>query len=311
LWKNVVSNDYPRGRKIPIDANTFGAGSSTNPATWSTFDNVMEVYTPPRHTGCGFVLTPETGIFCIDVDVCIHDDQLNEVAKETLDIFGDRTYVEASFHRDGIHIFGKGKLPEGVKGGKFGDIEIYDSGRYIAITGFRLKSSNPDIVDCPTELNAICEKFKKPQQKPVRHGCSASKPTIRPDRNGKSISDTLGLSCAQIGFPVGAIKTQNGYQGAHPFHGSKTGFNFAINTLDNVWYCFRDESGGGPLELYAVSMGIIECEDSKPGCLQGHWAEIFSELEKDGYVLNDLNIPSSLIDFRLDTKKKLLALGVI
>jgi len=53
--------------------------------------------------------------------------------------------------------------------------------------------------------------------------------------------------------------------GPHPVHGSTTGTNFKVNPTKNTWFCFRagHESGGGPLELLAVMMGLVKCEDCK------------------------------------------------
>jgi hypothetical protein len=53
--------------------------------------------------------------------------------------------------------------------------------------------------------------------------------------------------------------------GPHPVHGSTTGTNFKVNPTKNTWFCFRagHESGGGPLELLAVMMGLVKCEECK------------------------------------------------
>lgn len=72
--------------------------------------------------------------------------------------------------------------------------------------------------------------------------------------------------------------------GDHPIHGSvnHTG-NFSINIKRNVWKCFHCDSGGGPLELLAVMMGLIECDEAGPGCLKGHRKAIYEELRQRGY----------------------------
>jgi hypothetical protein len=58
-------------------------------------------------------------------------------------------------------------------------------------------------------------------------------------------------------------------QGPHPIHGSDTGQNFCVNTVKNVWHCFRDDSGGGPLTYIAMAEGILKCEECKPRALKG------------------------------------------
>lgn len=111
--------------------------------------------------------------------------------------------------------------------------------------------------------------------------------------------------------PINAKLTPNGYQGAHPVHGSTTGSNFCINEHSNTWYCFRHNCGGGALELYAISKGIIDCEDAGRGCLDGKWSELFEALEKDGYKLNKDNFPISIMKKRADTEKLLKSYGVL
>ena len=74
--------------------------------------------------------------------------------------------------------------------------------------------------------------------------------------------------------------------GDHPVHGSDNhNGNFSINIKRNVWRCFRCDSGGGPLELLAVMMGLIECGEAGHGCLKGRYKEIFAELRRRGYEI--------------------------
>jgi len=76
--------------------------------------------------------------------------------------------------------------------------------------------------------------------------------------------------------------------GSHPLHGSSSGHNFSINVKKNVFHCFRCQEkgeGGGPLELLAVMMGLIECGEAGPECLKGHYKAIFAELRRQGYEI--------------------------
>jgi hypothetical protein len=308
LWKNVVTDQYPRGKKIPLcDKGTFtDAGSSTDPNTWGEFDNVLSSMDKFKTSGIGFVLTKESHVFCVDIDQCVDDNNgISDFGLKVLDVFGDKTYVELSFHNDGLHIMARGNLPDYEKGGERKGIEIYDSGRYIAITGKRKKSSSFDLTDCQSELNELLIKFPK-KQKHIPPTSSTPK-----SFNGFTISEQLGLSCERIGYPMDAYKCGNGLQGAHPFHGSTTGSNYCINTSDNTWYCFRHQSGGGALELYAVSKGIIECEDSGRGCLTDVWGDVFEELEKDGYELKKTGTLYTIFNKRKELRIKLKALGVL
>jgi primase-polymerase (primpol)-like protein len=307
LWKNVVTEQYPRGKKIPLcDKGTFtDAGSSTDPATWGNYENTLSAMDKFKTSGIGFVLTKPAGIFCVDIDQCVGDGGISEFGLEVLKTFKDKTYVELSYHNDGLHIMGKGNLPIDEKGGERKGIEIYDAGRYIAITGKRKKSSSFDLTDCQTELNELLIKFPKRQKYIPK-----TNPTPK-TFNGFTISVQLGLSCERIGYPTDAYKCGHGLQGAHPFHGSTTGSNYCINTQDNTWYCFRHQSGGGALELYAISKGIISCEDSGRGCLTDVWGDVFEELEKDGYQLKKTGSLYTIYSKRKELRLKLKSLGVL
>lgn len=79
-----------------------------------------------------------------------------------------------------------------------------------------------------------------------------------------------------------------------PFCGSEshTG-NLSVNVKTGQWHCFKSNGGGGRLELLAVFMGLIECGEAGPGCLKGHYKELFEELRKRGY-----NIPPSACELK-------------
>ena len=81
--------------------------------------------------------------------------------------------------------------------------------------------------------------------------------------------------------------------GPHPLHGSTGGHNFHVNLDKNVWHCFRagHESGGGPLELLAVMMGLVRCEDCKrPSPLKANkelFKAVIAEAVKLGLIDED------------------------
>lgn len=57
----------------------------------------------------------------------------------------------------------------------------------------------------------------------------------------------------------------NEYQGSNPWHGSDSGTNFTVNTLKNVWHCFRCNVGGSSAQAIALNRGIISSCDEKLG----------------------------------------------
>ena len=94
-------------------------------------------------------------------------------------------------------------------------------------------------------------------------------------------------------------------QGPHPLHGSETGQNFCVNTARNVWYCFRHNSGGGPLSYIAMAEGILKCEDCRPGALKGaQFLEVVKIAEKKyRFNINKVGIEKGLGKyFEVDAK---------
>lgn len=126
-WRPVKRGQ--RWTKLPIQVNGRNA-SSTNPDTWTAFENVAGL---ERR---GFVLGD--GIGCIDLDHCIEDGVVASWARQIVDEYRERALlVEVSPSGTGVHIFlpmatGQGRV---IRDGR--SIEIYppDSGRYICVTG--------------------------------------------------------------------------------------------------------------------------------------------------------------------------------
>lgn len=70
--------------------------------------------------------------------------------------------------------------------------------------------------------------------------------------------------------PAGKVKRHGSIlRGAHPIHGSDSGYNFQIDTRENTWFCFRCWKGGGPALAVAVSEGILSCDECGAGVLRG------------------------------------------
>ncbi|MFJ8760828.1 bifunctional DNA primase/polymerase [Streptomyces cyaneofuscatus] len=118
-------------RKVPLTTGGTTA-SSTDPATWSRYSDAAASATG---AGLGFVLDGD-GIVCLDLDHCLDPDgELAAWARTILDAAG-LTWAEVSRSGDGLHLWGYGTLPHGRRitvGG--GSVELYGTGRYIAVTG--------------------------------------------------------------------------------------------------------------------------------------------------------------------------------
>jgi RecA-family ATPase len=115
--------------KVPHHASDGGKASSTDRASWSTFE--AAVAAADRFDGIGFVTTKQCEIILLDLDHCIEDGEIMPWARDILAVVKSCTEVSPS--GDGLHCYFHGKLPD--RGRKCGDAEIYDAGRYFTVTG--------------------------------------------------------------------------------------------------------------------------------------------------------------------------------
>ena len=132
--------------KVPLTVRNYGA-SSTNPATWSTFDRAKD---SGVGDGLGFVLNGD-GIACIDLDHCITDGVLAPWAQSIVDQCRG-TYIEVSLSGTGLHIFGYANVGTGRN---LGGVEVYDRGRYIAVTGRRWRRAPLELFDISVVVNSL------------------------------------------------------------------------------------------------------------------------------------------------------------
>lgn len=125
-------------RKVPLQVSGEPA-SSTDPATWSTWERVRASRVG---VGPGFVLNGD-GIVCVDLDHCLDGDALEPWAEEVVGLAGD-TFIERSPSGDGLHIWGFGRIGRGMRRGR---IEAYGNGRYVAVTGNAFRRSPSKLGD--------------------------------------------------------------------------------------------------------------------------------------------------------------------
>lgn len=120
------------GSKAPKQALTYFPASSTNPATWSTFEDAVLSVKLGLHDYIGFVFA-DNGIVGIDIDDGIAVDGYPTML--ALDILGMcQSYTELSKSGSGFHIFVKGDIPFKGKNNLKG-VEIYKTGRFFIMTG--------------------------------------------------------------------------------------------------------------------------------------------------------------------------------
>ena len=138
-------NGAKRWTKIPVEAVTGRNASSTTPQSWPSFDEALAYYRAygSRIAGIGFVFAADDPFAGVDLDDAL-DADTGEVREWAKPILADlNSYTEISPSRTGVKIIVRGQLPPESKHRKpFGDgeVEVYDRGRFFAVTGHRLES---------------------------------------------------------------------------------------------------------------------------------------------------------------------------
>lgn len=111
--------------------------SSTDARTSSTYRNAAESL---AGVGLGFVLSDVDDVVCIDLDHCLNPltGRLAPWAAASVRDAG-ATYVKVSPSGDGLHIWGRADVRQGrrIRRPDGTAVEIYGTGRYIAVTGRR------------------------------------------------------------------------------------------------------------------------------------------------------------------------------
>jgi Mrp family chromosome partitioning ATPase len=128
-------------RKVPyVPGSPNTRASSTNPATWGSFELARACYLQGGFTGIGIILDG-TGLVGVDIDHCVTSGVPDPAAMAFLENLGPG-YIEFSPSGTGLRAFGYAEnLQKGAKG-KFNglNVELYSTGRYLTITGKSIKS---------------------------------------------------------------------------------------------------------------------------------------------------------------------------
>jgi len=145
-----------KNTKIPYNAKTGHPASTTDPATWSTYEQACR--SSVNGNGIGFVFAEGGGYVGLDID--------HAVDNEIVSWFD--SYAERSQSGKGVHIIMRGQLPKrfhddvaGV-GRRSGDFELYERHRYFVMTGDIIHKA--PIRDCQGKLDQfILEVFPAPK----------------------------------------------------------------------------------------------------------------------------------------------------
>jgi putative DNA primase/helicase len=165
-WLSVVGEGRPAGlpngrstkvlkkqakpHKLPIDPTTGGLASTTDPRTWSFFDDASSAAMKWSLTGIGFVFTDSDSYCGVDIDNG-RDPETGQIREWAWTIIRSLdSYTEVSPSGTGVHIIVRGTLPHG-KGNQAkhhdGKVEMFSRKRYFTFTGIHVDGAQSEILN--------------------------------------------------------------------------------------------------------------------------------------------------------------------
>ena len=166
-----------KATKVPYCAASGANASSTDPSTWSAFDAALAAWQRSQkmtrpYSGIGFVLSKDDPYVGVDLDHCI-DRETGEIREPFLSIIRRvDSYTEITPSGEGVRIIARGELPP--SGRKKGDVEMYDAGRFLTITGKVLGAARP-VAERTEQIRAVHAEIFPPADAP-----EAAAPRRRP-----------------------------------------------------------------------------------------------------------------------------------
>ena len=237
-WQYSFDTDRDEWTKVPVDVNTGGYARSTDPETWTTFDAAVAYHERrDRDTdGIGFVVHDGDTVLGLDLDDCRDPDTGDREAWAD-DVLDDaQTYAEISPSETGLRGFGLGFVPDGGNRGDIedgaGHLEMYDSGRYLTVTGQRVDGSpdevrqvNDEIADIHAEHIADPEPEREAPDPAGDGGVRADSPAANPTPDGDSSGSTdAGSDLSDDELLAKATDAENGDKFRRLWNGNTTSY---------------------------------------------------------------------------------------
>ena len=152
--KTKENENTHRLDKFLIDVQTGKFAKINDPETWTDFNTACEYAKENGGVALAYALDGNDKIACIDLDGCIDEDGTHsELAQDLLNKC-EATYIERSVSGKGLHFFGKTDGTDVRAFSKEGDLEFYQGGHFMTMTG--------DAVDASPLMN-----FDRSEVKPL------------------------------------------------------------------------------------------------------------------------------------------------
>ena len=202
VWRWFWAADKGKWDKPPLQSHGGNAASSTNQKTWSPHEDAMNTYIVhgDKFDGIGFVFAKHNHLVGIDLDHCRNPEtgNVDPWAQQIIDTFA--TYTEVSPSGTGIHLIAQGNLPG--KGIKTAQGEMYDTGRYLTITGHILPGIPSTMAPRQDRIDQLYQQLREKQ--------AGAKMTAEPASNGTGPSPDVedeiimkkALACSSNGCKI-------------------------------------------------------------------------------------------------------------
>lgn len=165
LWKAEEQNG--RAKKVPYSATTGRRASINKSDTWVHLDAAIASYVNGKgYDGIGFVLTKDDPFIAWDLDDCRNIETGIIIRRTHIIIKKLDSYTEISPSGSGVRIFVKAELPDG--GRKMHKTEVYDSKRYLTLTGAHLQGMPKKIEERQRKNDWLYNRLFKSQEKSAK-----------------------------------------------------------------------------------------------------------------------------------------------
>jgi primase-polymerase (primpol)-like protein len=155
-WQLVPQPGRPKPSKVPINPRTGRSAKPNDPRTWGAFADALAIYQEKQLAGVGFMFSADDPFTGVDLDGCRDPatGRLDPWAEEILAAID--SYTEVSPSRTGVKQIIRGAMPADVRHRR-GAVEVYNQGRYFALTGQRLAGFPADVQPRQDALDRLCE----------------------------------------------------------------------------------------------------------------------------------------------------------
>lgn len=198
-WIYIVRDG--KKTKCPISPTNGGNASSTDPATWSTFEQALAACRACAELeGVGFVFSADDPFAGVDLDNCI--DLMTGRAKPWAQVFLGQldSYSEVSPSGTGVKMFVRASKPgpRCKTTCEDGAVEIYGDGRFYTFTGHSLHTPAKDVEERQGPVDAIyAQLFQK------RTSSGVSKRSAMACANPAALTDDEIIRIARKAQPSG------------------------------------------------------------------------------------------------------------